>query len=239
MLPIVKEVRMDLISKQLYFPITASSLYDAYKGEWKSRWTSFKDSLKHISNEELKKANVILPFEIDNIVCQQDSIYQNWIFDENYCTLLKDREEKPTDLLTVSAGGTIPCALYQIFRYYGEDISLDSILEMLCYNGYRIHGKGVLWQTLDVLLPLYYGIDTNIPQSFTELIEGLQNGNPIFCLVPANWGQGLPVTSNQALIIWGIQDEMFLCTNTYQRAIVSYNAVDLLLHLSMAWSLSK
>lgn len=239
MLPIVQQLRDDLRLNKNYHPLTSQELYDIYKGQWNSSWNSFKSSLSNIDDESLSKTNASITIPMDYIICQQDSVYQTWPFDENRWTRLEEKEELPSGMLTVSVGGTMPCALYQILQYYDIKESFDSLLAMLCSNGYRKNGVGVLWQTLDVLLPVYYDLDTNIPKSVNELSEELAKGHPIFCLVPSNWGQGLPGETNQSIIIWGIKNGMLLCTNTYQKAIVAYKATDLLLQLKMAWIVSN
>lgn len=228
--------RNNLCPKEKFAPKLPDDVYEKYV---KNRRLEFFNSCKEFNRKLLNK-NSMVPK--DFYFCTQTD-YPFLTFNENECQVHEEESAVPDGLLTIKDEGTFPCIILQAIRYFfipqsSDEKLLVSIASDLIEFGYKKNSDSPLWATFDVLMPLKYGINTIVPNSVPCLLHALSNGSPVLALVPARWAQGENIPSNQAMIIWGIQNGYFICTDTFSKCAQTYKAIELLEHIKGVWILS-
>lgn len=163
------------------------------------------------------------------------------------CRHLSEKEPYPVGLKSMADGGTIPCAMLSVLKYFQIDTSLLEIGSFLVKHGYRTKRHGTRWLAIDKVLEINYGIEAMIITSVLELASSLSLGYPVLALVPSMWlhktlshcplrGHG-----NECIVIWKLQGSKALITATtvVDKPLLQIDLQDLLFHVLRAWYCKK
>lgn len=164
------------------------------------------------------------------------------------CRRLSTGEPYPIGLKSIADGGTVPCAMLSILKYFQVDASLLEVGNFLVKHGYRSkrHG-GTRWIAIDKILEINYGIETTIITSVLELARSLSLGQPVLSMVNSTWLHNSLMhnppnkNGNECIIIWKLQGSKAIITTTtsLEKQLIKVDLQDLLRHILRAWSCRK
>ena len=212
--------------------------YELYKSEVLALEKSWKKEIRSGCKTQFKGG--ISDFFIPQPWCQYD--FYHIIYDYRKCINLRSPKQVPLGYKTVADGGTIPCALLSILRYYKFSETLPVLGELLVTNGYRTKDNGTRWIAFDKVPEIVYGIKTEIQTSIYGFAESIVFGRPVAALVSATWlhkdfSTNLP--SNECIVVWRLEGDKAVITTTSSHSTLRVDLYDLLKNIKRAWSFSK
>lgn len=158
------------------------------------------------------------------------------------CRRLSTEEPYPIGLKSIADGGTVPCSMLSILKYFQVDASLLEVGNFLVKHGYRSKRHGTRWIAIDKILEINYGIETTIITSVLELARSLSLGQPVLSMVNSTWLHNSPnKNGNKCIIIWKLQGSKAIITTTtsLEKQLLKVDLQDLLKHILRAWSCRK